>query len=326
MDAFIADHLRGVSRTYALVIPMLPRGLDEAVGLAYLLFRVVDTLEDAPQIDDTRRRDWLAQTNRLLAELDRGESSSTPSSVLSLPWSATDRVGELNAEQSLFTETGELLRRVGVLPAAYRHPAIVGARRMITGVIHMLERSAARGMRYPAVRDADELREYCYYVAGAVGEMLCSMMSHHLGLASLARLRDIAVELGIGLQLVNILKDARKDARDGRRYLPASADGRGVSTEVYRAVLHEARRSLEKGAEFVLALPATASGLRSFCGLPIAWGAMTLSRAERDASAAKIDRATIASSITRFSELSADDGALGLWLRRLIRGGEPVAG
>lgn len=41
MDAFIAGHLRGVSCTYALVVPMPPRGLKHTVVLAHLPMRVV---------------------------------------------------------------------------------------------------------------------------------------------------------------------------------------------------------------------------------------------------------------------------------------------
>jgi farnesyl-diphosphate farnesyltransferase len=190
---------------------------------------------------------------------------------------------------------------------------------MMRGVREMLSRSQQRAVAYPGVADAAELRMYCYYVAGVVGAMLCEMMSAYLKMPPLLRLRDVAVELGIGLQLVNILKDALQDAKHGRRYLPISAHGEVSQAEVYRAVLNEARESLRRGSEFVLALPATARELRSFCGLPIAWGALTLARAERDASRAKIGRGVIRSSIARFARLAADDQALRGWFTRLLR-------
>jgi hypothetical protein len=84
-------------------------------------------------------------------------------------------------------------------------------------------------------------------------------------------------------------------------------------------VLDEARQSLRRGSEFVLALPATARELRSFCGLPIAWGALTLARAERDASRARIGRGLIRSTIERFKALAGDDQALRGWFGRLLR-------
>src|SRR5207244_10533269 len=68
-----------------------------------------------------------------------------------------------------------------------------------------------------------ELRDYCYIVAGIVGEMLTELFL--LGRPALAGgadyLRARSKQFGEGLQLVNILKDADVDAREGRIYIPA---------------------------------------------------------------------------------------------------------
>jgi farnesyl-diphosphate farnesyltransferase len=45
-DEFQAVLLEGVSRTFALTIPQLPTDLYTAVANAYLLCRIVDTIED----------------------------------------------------------------------------------------------------------------------------------------------------------------------------------------------------------------------------------------------------------------------------------------
>lgn len=307
MDSFVTHHLKGVSRTYALLIPMLPSGFSDAVGLAYLLMRIVDTIEDAPTMPDDLRRICLRELDAILI---RGDSTSPPS----LP----PQLGELAAERELMTQTPDVLRRIAALDPQYAAAARTCARQMIAGVQEMMDRAAARNMPYPAIQDAAEMRRYCYYVAGVVGEMLCEMMAHLLRQPGLLKLRELAVELGIGLQLVNILKDALKDSKHGRRYLPCTIEGQVAQREVYRMALAEARKSLQVGTEFVLALPATAWQLRSFCGLPIAWGAMTLARAEKDESAAKVGRSAIMASIERFTSLARDDDGLRKWLVGLI--------
>lgn len=312
MDGFVAHHLKGVSRTYALLIPMLPRGLDDAVGLAYLLMRIVDTVEDAPQLSDPQRLACFAELEHKLDRLDGGAAAPA------LTAATAAGLGDLAAEHELMRHVDDVLQRLATLTPAYRDAALRCARQMMTGVRLLMARSAARGVAYPGNQDATELREYCYYVAGVVGEMLCDMMAHHLNSETLHRLRGVAVELGIGLQLVNILKDSIRDADGGRRYLPA-ADGRVAPGEMYKLVLEEARASLKRGAEFVLALPAAARELRCFCGLPIAWGAMTLARAERDAGAAKITRAAIQFSTDLFKRLVGDDNALRGWLMSMLR-------
>jgi phytoene/squalene synthetase len=143
-------------------------------------------------------------------------------------------------------------------------------------------------------------------------------MAHYLKQPALRERRDVAVELGIGLQMVNILKDALKDSTQGRRYLPPAEGASAAQAEVYAAALQDARQCLQRGLEFVLALPVAARELRSFCGLPISWGAMTLTQAEQDTRQAKIGRGAIQDSITRFDELVGDDAALREWLSGLL--------
>ena len=310
MDAFLAQHLQGVSRTYAILIPMLPEGLADAVGLGYLVMRIVDTLEDDARISDAER---LRSFERLDAAVagDRAAAES-----LARP------LGDSADERALMQAAPEVFARVQALPSKYRSAVCACAQAMSAGVCRLLARGAERGLPYPAVRDAAELREYCHYVAGVVGEMLCTMIACHLRQPALTRLRGVADELGIGLQLVNILKDALQDSKQGRRYLPLTEGGEVAHAQVYRAVLEEARHSLRRGVEFVLALPAAARELRSFCGLPIAWGAMTLMRAERDAAAAKISRGAIRATIERFGHLVTDDSALRGWLLGLLDAAE----
>jgi phytoene synthase len=63
----------------------------------------------------------------------------------------------------------------------------------------------------------EELRVYCYKVAGVVG--LCCL--HIWGYRSEAgRAEALAESCGIALQLTNILRDIGPDARNGRIYLP----------------------------------------------------------------------------------------------------------
>jgi phytoene synthase len=62
----------------------------------------------------------------------------------------------------------------------------------------------------------DELYRYCYLVASSVG-LMCRQIFGYRN----ASTRDYAVNLGIALQLTNILRDIKEDAKRGRIYLPA---------------------------------------------------------------------------------------------------------
>jgi len=61
----------------------------------------------------------------------------------------------------------------------------------------------------------EELREYCYLVASSVG-LMCRQIFGYRNEST----RDYAINLGIALQLTNILRDVKDDARRGRVYLP----------------------------------------------------------------------------------------------------------
>ncbi len=67
------------------------------------------------------------------------------------------------------------------------------------------------------IGNEDELIDYCYAVAGTVGEMMCPLLG-----ADPVRGRDPAIALGIAMQLTNISRDVLEDAEQGRRYLPGS--------------------------------------------------------------------------------------------------------
>jgi len=62
----------------------------------------------------------------------------------------------------------------------------------------------------------EELYRYCYLVASTVG-LMCRQIFGYRN----ASTRDYAVNLGIALQLTNILRDIKEDARRGRIYIPA---------------------------------------------------------------------------------------------------------
>ena len=74
------------------------------------------------------------------------------------------------------------------------------------------------GMDLGPVRIADwpQLRDYCYHVASVVGLMMARIFE----LCDEAG-RERAVDLGIAMQLTNILRDVGEDFAMGRVYLPA---------------------------------------------------------------------------------------------------------
>ena len=108
----------------------------------------------------------------------------------------------------------------------------------------------------------DDLYAYCYRVASAVGLSCIHIWGYK---SEEGRAESLAESCGIALQLTNILRDVKEDARNGRVYLPQEdLDRFGVSTEDLTAdepspalrelLAFEGRRAYEY---FALAAPLT---------------------------------------------------------------------
>jgi phytoene synthase len=96
---------------------------------------------------------------------------------------------------------------------------------LIDGVAMDLERS-----RYDTF---EELRQYCLRVASAVG-LICVEIFGYRDLHT----RDYAIDLGIALQLTNIIRDVAPDLERGRLYIPVEELNRfGCTEEDLRAGL-----------------------------------------------------------------------------------------
>jgi phytoene synthase len=71
-----------------------------------------------------------------------------------------------------------------------------------------------RGTHYETF---DELVVYCRHVAGSIGRLCLAIF----GVADRAAATPLADDLGVAMQLTNILRDVREDSELGRLYLPA---------------------------------------------------------------------------------------------------------
>ena len=286
--ANLDDLLEKTSRTFALSIPMLPEPTRRHVSIAYLLFRVADTFEDAALWPRARRLAALDDLARLL-ETRGGEKAAAERWLADAP---VAHAGYLE----LLRETPAVMDAYRAIEASARAVLRRDLLRTVSGMAEFVRRGDARGnLRLASMR---ELRDYCYVVAGIVGEMLTELFL--LASESLApfapRLRRRSRYFGEALQLVNILKDANSDATEGRVYLPGGID---------RArVFALARRDLDVSATYVntLQLAGAPDGFVAFTGSPAVLARASLDRIESTAPGAKITRAEVGALMERMFE------------------------
>jgi farnesyl-diphosphate farnesyltransferase len=212
----IEDLLQKTSRTFALTIPCLPQPTRDEVGIAYLLFRIIDTFEDAVLWPPAQRQKAL---HDFVGLLDRPAAESQ---TLVASWTREPPL-EHAGYQELLARTPYVLEQYQSLRPEVQVILRTHVTRSAEGMAGFVARIEPGGkLQLDTIQD---LRSYCYAVAGIVGEMLTELFL--VGRPSLARvaveLRSRAAEFGEGLQLVNILKDARPDAAEGRTFLPRQA-------------------------------------------------------------------------------------------------------
>ncbi len=270
------------SRTFALSIPLLPEPTRREVTVAYLLFRIADTFEDAARWSAADRRRALADFAALL-----NDPSMAQARQLASQWSAAQPSGN-EGYAALVAETPAVLEALlGLAPEAAA-PIREHVVRSAEGMSEFVARGTPSGQLRLA-RLAD-LRDYCYAVAGIVGEMLTELfLLRRAELAGTAEfLRARARLFGEGLQLVNILKDSDADAAEGRRYIGPNVERRDVFSL--------ARLDLETAAEYVLRLQAAgaARGIVAFTALPIELAWATLAKVETSGPGSKVSRLEVA--------------------------------
>jgi farnesyl-diphosphate farnesyltransferase len=287
-DSRLQDLLEKTSRTFALAIPMLPQPTAREVTIAYLLFRIADTFEDA-----TVRWTHAERVSALgdFAELVR-EAAPEAAQARAREWLARPPVDH-SGYLELLEETPRLLTALVALPAASRETIASHTVRTAQGMARFAARTDDDGVLRLA--DLADLRAYCYVVAGIVGEMLTELFLLEVpALRSVAQaLRERAAAFGEGLQLTNILKDAAGDRDEGRRYLPADVER--------AAVFALARRDLRAAREYCLALQrgGAPDGVVAFTAISAALAGPTLDRVERDGPGSKISRLEVAGIVGR---------------------------
>ncbi|MGO9600906.1 MAG: phytoene/squalene synthase family protein [Isosphaeraceae bacterium] len=89
--------------------------------------------------------------------------------------------------------------------------------RIAPGLLHQVIDGVSMDVQPRLYASFDELADYCYHVASVVG-LCCIRIWGYRSFGG--RAECLAEACGLALQLTNILRDVREDARSGRIYLP----------------------------------------------------------------------------------------------------------
>lgn len=290
--SFCATMLPKVSRTFALSIGALPPELCDAIRVAYLLCRAVDTIEDDAVIAaDVRERLYD------LFDLLMTDDGADPTALEQL--SEEHALGAGTDDHTLCTHVGAVFRCYRALPIEQMAAIRPHVLEMSRGMREFTRRADRVGRL--RLENLDELERYCYFVAGTVGKLLTALFEDHVGPLPqhlLTPIRARSVSFGLALQLVNIVKDVAEDLPRGDCFLPEElAAGEGVRLDdilepenrdaglaIIRRVCERARDHLERAEQYTLLWPAVeGADVRMFCTVPLVLALATLREVEQGA-------------------------------------------
>lgn len=225
------------------------------VGLTYLMCRLLDTVEDAK---------WLAKDKQSASFHDFDNIVSSPDELKRVTHWQSGFPQELNeGEKLLIKESYQIFDDFHHCPVEVRTNIRDLVASMSAGMRHYANQKVSGVLRLSGLQ---EVNQYCFFVAGIVGETLSKLLaSHEGGLKLSSALIVDSHHFGLFLQKVNLLKDQYEDERDGRFLIPSR-------DEIYNSL----KENAEGAMRYIEALPLSQKSYRLFCLWSLFLGLRTL--------------------------------------------------
>ena len=252
--------LSSVSRTFALTIPLLPPIIEKVVGNTYLLCRIVDTIEDAAELTPEAKKNLSALFLDVVLERAPVES------FVELCLDALKNYSN-HDELDLIAHTPTVLRILHTCSSHDQEAVSRCVSIMSEGMSRFHGRQTKAGLK-----DLSEFEDYCYVVAGVVGELLTSIFRHYSPQFSknIQGHENLAIAFGQALQMTNILKDSPEDRARGVSWKPANLSQLDL--------LQIAYQKLSDSLTYILLIPKEEVGMRRFCLLAFGLAVLTLDK------------------------------------------------
>jgi farnesyl-diphosphate farnesyltransferase len=209
--------LRGVSRSFDLSIRLLPPALQAPVAIGYLLARATDTVADTTALPLDERQILLELMTQAMLAPDKNAARQQDLTRLSTAFAAQQTDPN---ERALIRALPECLPLLYTLS----EPDQASVRSVLGHITRGQQLDMTRfGPGLNALKTEAELADYTWLVAGCVGEFWTELCGRHLPGYSQwpqAEMMRIGRAYGMGLQRLNILRDAGADLASGRCYWP----------------------------------------------------------------------------------------------------------
>jgi Squalene/phytoene synthase len=252
---FYQNHLDRVSRSFAMCIARLEDPLRTWVSMTYLICRILDTVEDAKWAKLKKQNLAFANFNQFIKAPDKIEDIN--SWVNEFPQDIT------GGEKLLLGDAEVILKDLHLAPESVKRPIQNLVMSMSAGMNHFANRRVNGVLKLNGLR---EVNQYCFFVAGIVGETLSHLM---LAVGANMKLTKSVLlnghHFGLFLQKVNLLKDQIEDEKEGRFLVPSKEE-----------LIISLKENAEGAFQYIESIPLEQKGYRLFCAWSLFLGLKSL--------------------------------------------------
>lgn len=258
----IDEILKKNARTFYLSLRLFPAKSRKKISLAFLLCKIADALVDSDLFSREERGKVLLDFIFVLSAIYPPEPFLERVSSLKGNTREKELVLTLNAAIQALSEVSpsdktQILEQVRLVSAGMQ---------MDLFVFHRRPEKPESLQYYPLLDD------YCFKVAGSAGAFLTrAFYESGEGILDPEKMIPLGVDLGKGLQLINILRDREEDAGRGRFYLESNAAASDL-----KPVFVQTLYFLERGLRYVSSIPRRSWRVRLASIWPILFGLKTL--------------------------------------------------
>lgn len=253
---------------------------------AYLLCRVIDTIEDEVSISPEQKKYFCSGFIDVVKNNKKADQFS-----LELAPLLSEQT--IHAEHILIDFLPRVIQITHQLDLKQIEAIFTCIKTMANGMSDFQSQDLKHGL--PNLVD---LNKYCYCVAGCVGEMLTQVFCHYSTQIDVhsKELMSLSASFGQGLQMTNILKDIWEDASRGVCWLPQDVFtqtgfnlhllNQKTSDENFKKGLEQliqiTQGHLHDALMYTQLIPVREKGIRNFCLWAIGMALLTLRKIKRN--------------------------------------------
>ncbi len=281
---FCHEIIQDVSRTFAIGIDRAEEPLSSFICVSYLLCRIPDTIEDDNRISLDKKEKLLLKYEDIL------ENPNERSKNIETFIKNTNEFYVDKPYWKLVRNTDKVFNTFKEFPEDIKNSVKPHISEMITGMREMISRHEGQ----IRIQDMNEFSEYCYYVAGTVGNLLTELFKIYEKIddSREKKLENYAEDFGEALQTVNIIKDVYDDYKEENHiYVPSTLlkehgsshekilENKEGTLKAIGDLKNHGLSKLKKAKKYIELIPFKAESARDFTIIPYLLAVSTLREA-----------------------------------------------